>query len=154
LKPGGAETVAPDANIQTPRDKKAPAGKTMAKPGDGTPPSSANTEAKPTEAKPSIAAKPPGMKAKPSIAAKPSTETSPLGAGPKPETRAKSPGVEANTETKTLGAGGKPETGAKPPAGASSNKAADSKPTPHAVAAPQPVGGPHAKPSSKNKKPE
>jgi hypothetical protein len=153
-KPGSAETVAPNANIQTPRDKKAPAGKTMAKPNNGTPPSSANTEAKKIEAKPSVAAKPPGMKAKPSIAAKPNSETNPQGAGPKPETRAKSPGVEANTETKTLGAGGKPETGAKPPAGASSNKAADSKSTPHAAAAPQPAGGPHAKPNPKNKKPE
>ena len=46
-------------------------------------------------------------------------ETNPLvGAGPKPETGAKPPGVEANTETKSLGAGGKPETGAKPPASA------------------------------------
>jgi hypothetical protein len=93
------------------------------------------------------------MKAKPSIAAKPNTETNPLGAGSKPETRAKSPGVEANTETKTPGAGGKPETGAKPPAGPSSNKAAESKSTPHTVT-PQPAGGPHAKPNPKNKKPE
>ena len=53
-KPGVAETVAPNGNIPTPRDQKAPAGKTMAKPGDGTPPSSANTVAEPTEAKPSI----------------------------------------------------------------------------------------------------
>ena len=153
-KPNGAGTVAPNANIPTPRDKKAPAGKTMAKPGEGTPSSSANTEAKPTEAKPSIAARPPGMKAKPNIAAKPSTEPNPLGADPKPETGAKSPGIEANTETKSLDADGKPETGAKPPAGVPSNKAADSKSTPHAVAAPQPAAGPHAKPTSKNKKPE
>jgi hypothetical protein len=153
-KPNGAGTVAPNANIPTPRDKKAPAGKTLAKPGEGTSSSSANTEAKPTEAKPSIAARPPGMKAKPNIAAKPSTEPNPLGAGPKPETGAKSPGIEANTETKSLDAGGKPETGAKPPAGVPSNKAANSKSTPHAVAAPQPAAGPHAKPTSKNKKPE
>ena len=74
-KAGGAETVAPNANIPTPRDKKAPTGETMAKPGGGTPPSSTNTEIKPAEAKPSIAAKPSGMKAKPNI--EPNAEAKP-----------------------------------------------------------------------------
>ena len=102
---------------------------------------------------------PPVTAAKPETGAKPSgvevnTETKSLDAGPKPETGAKSLGVEANTETKSLGARGKPETGAKLPAGAPSNKAADSKSTSHAVAAPHPAAGPNAKPTSKDNKPQ
>jgi WXXGXW repeat (2 copies) len=174
-KPGNAETVTPNANAPTPRDKKAPAGKTMAKPGDGTPPSSTNTETKPAEAKPSIAAKPPGMRAKPNIepnaeakppvtAAKPetgakppgvqATETKSLGAGGKQETGPKPPGGEANTEPKPLGTDAKPETRAKPPAGAPANTTADSKPAARAAAAPKPGLIPQIKPAPKKTKPD
>lgn len=145
-KPSGAETITPNANAPTLHDK-APAAKTMAKPGDGTPPSSTNTETKPAEAKPSIAAKPPGKNAKPNI--EPNAE-----AKPKPETGAKPSGVQANTETKPLGAGGRPETREKPPAGPPANTSADTKPTTRAAAAPKPGLVPQIKPAPKKTKPD
>jgi hypothetical protein len=175
-KPGGAETVAPSANAPTFRDKNAPESKSTAKPRDGTPPSSTNTEFKPAEAKPSIAAKPPGKDAKPNIepnaeakppvtAAKPetgtkpagfqaNTETKPLGAGGRPETGPKPPSVEANTELKPLGTGAKPETSEKSPAGAPANTAKDTKPTARAAAAPKPGLVPQIKPAPKKTKPD
>jgi hypothetical protein len=121
-KPEGVGTVAPKANAPTPAEEKMPTGKSLAKPGEATPPRPANVEAKP-----SIAAKPAGTEPKPNIEAKPNAE-------------AKTPPNISGT----------PE--AKPPAGEPPKQAADSKPGPHAAAAPKPGVGLQAKPAPKNKK--
>ena len=127
-KPGGVGTMAPGANAPVSSDKKAPPGKTLAKPEEATPPQPAKVETKP-----SGAGKPPSTEPKANVEVKPNAET-------RPNTEAKKPPNISD----------KPE--AKPPAGEPPKRAADSKPLPRAAAAPKPAVGPQVKPAPKNKK--